>query len=159
LLPQMRGLAEMPSDAESAIDALMNHTTIQTVRAKVLDPDSGREREVVPGFSVSFGSHDPRTAQAVATLMTDAVMQASRHGLLARARAADQFYNNEATRYRAQISTLEGQLADFKAKHFGELPELTSANMSSLDRMERDQESIEMQMQQLRQNHTFLLQQ
>src|SRR5579884_968206 len=61
---QVRGLPTMPSDTADIIAAIEQHATLQSVRTKVLDPDSGHEREIVPAFSVSFASRSPRTAQA-----------------------------------------------------------------------------------------------
>ena len=51
--------------------------------------------------------------------------EASRDNLRERAVSSAQFYTTEADRYSKQISLLEGKLADFKAKNFGQLPELT----------------------------------
>jgi uncharacterized protein involved in exopolysaccharide biosynthesis len=122
----------------------------------VLDPDTGREREIVPAFSVTFASRDPRTAQAGASALTREVVDASRQNMLKRVRTAGQFYSSEAQQYKQQITGLETQIADFKAKHFDELPELTNANLGSMDRRERDLENAELEIQQLSQNRTFL---
>lgn len=153
---QVRGLPLIPSDKEDAIGYIKAHAGMATVRTKVLDPDSGREREIVPAFSVSFSSRNPRTAQAVAAALTQAVIEQSRQNLLARARAAGQFYTSEAASYHQQITQLESQVAQFKAKHFDELPELTNMNLGSMDRMQRDLESTQLELQQLNQNRTFL---
>src|SRR6185312_16839767 len=51
------------------------------------------------------------------------------------------------------------KLADFKAKNFGQLPELTNVNMNVMDRVERDRDSVELQIAQLRQNRIYLAQQ
>ncbi len=153
---QLRGLPTMPSDPAEIIAAIKQHASMQTVRVKVLDPDSGREREIVPAFSVSFSSRNPRTAAAAATALTHAVIAQSRQNMLSRARAAGQFYESEAKSYRQQITQLETQIADFKTKHFDELPELTNVNLGSMDRMEADLENTELRIQELTQNRTFL---
>jgi polysaccharide biosynthesis transport protein len=153
---KVKGLPEIPSDKADALAAIREHTTIQSVRTKVLDPDTGREREIVPAFSVAYASRDPRTAQAVASALTEAVIDASRQNMLVRARAASQFYEGEAQRYRAQIAKLQGEVADFKAKHIGELPDFMNVNMSQMDRMQQDLESAQLQLQQLNQSRTFL---
>lgn len=156
VVAKVRGLPTIPSEPQEAEEAVKQHTTIQSVRSAVLDPDTGREREIVPAFMVSFRSRNPQTAHDVAVQLTSAVIHASRRSLLVRANEASQFYASEAKRYRAQIGSLEAQLADFKAKHFGELPELATVNMSQMDRMQQDLENIELQVQELDQNRTFL---
>ncbi len=156
VVAKVRGLPTIPSDPDDAEQAIRTHAAIQSVRSAVLDPDTGREHEIVPAFMVSFSSRNPQTARDVAVQLTGAVIQASRRSLLVRANEASQFYASEAKRYRAQIGNLETQLADFKAKHFGELPELTTVNMSQMDRMQQDLENVELQAQELDQNRTFL---
>ncbi|MGH8258807.1 MAG: hypothetical protein ACREUG_03855, partial [Steroidobacteraceae bacterium] len=94
---QVRGLPTIPSNPGAAIAAIREHASMQSVRTKVLDPDSGRERVIVTAFSVAFSSRNPRTAQAVAAALTNAVIDASRHSMLVRARNAGQFYDSEAT--------------------------------------------------------------
>jgi len=153
---QVKGMPLVPHDTDAAISFIEKHAAMQSVRTKVLDPDTGREREIVPAFSVSFASRNPRTAQAIAAALTRAVIDTSRQNMLKRVHMAGQFYASEAQRYHQQISALETQIADFKAKHFDELPELTNVNVGSMDRMERDLEDTENQLQQLAQNRTFL---
>jgi polysaccharide biosynthesis transport protein len=144
---------------EEAIAAIRRNTRIQTVRVPVLDPESGREREVVSAFSVTFEDRDAQVAQQGARWLTEAVMAASRTNLADRADVQAQFYAKEAGRYREQISELEKRLADFRAKNFGQLPELAEVNMSVMDRTERDLQSIDLQMQQLRSDRVFVAQQ
>ena len=153
---QVKGMPLIPQDQQEAIAFIKQHAGMQSVRTKVLDPDTGREREIVPAFSVSFASRNPRTAQAVAAALTRAVIDASRQNMLKRVRTAGQFYAAEAKHYHDQITALETKVADFKGKHFDELPELTNANLGSIDRRERDLEDAETQIQQLTQNRTFL---
>ncbi|HEY2590696.1 MAG TPA: hypothetical protein VGI35_03810 [Steroidobacteraceae bacterium] len=153
---QVKGMPLVPQDPQEAIAFIKQHAGMQSVRTKVLDPDTGREREIVPAFSVAFSSRDPHTAQAIATALTRQVIDASRQNMLKRVRTAGQFYSSEAEHYKQQISTLETQIADYKGKHFSELPELTNANMGSMDRMQRDLENAELEIQQLSQNRTFL---
>lgn len=146
-------------EERDAVDTVRRSTSIQTIRVPVLDPDSGREREVVSGFRVTFESRDAVTAVAGANWLTDAMLAASRTNLQERAGTQAKFYAAEAERYREQISGIEQRLADFRAKNFGQLPELTGVNMSTMDRTERDLQSIDLQMQQLRSDRVFAAQQ
>jgi len=142
-----------PGDyAESIID----NADVETVRVPVLDPDSGREREIISAFTVGFQSHDPQTAHTVAKWLTQSFLEESRNGMKERALSSAKFYNAEAERYRTQIGGLESKLADFKAKNFGQLPELANVNMNVMDRVERDRDSVELQLSQLRQNRIYL---
>jgi uncharacterized protein involved in exopolysaccharide biosynthesis len=146
-------------DQAEIIERIIDGTDVQTVRVPVLDPDSGREREIISAFTVGFQSSDPKTSYDVAAWLTNAFLTASRNILRERATSSAQFYTAEAERYRTQIGTLEAKLADFKAKNFGQLPELADVNLNVMDRTERDLENVELQLANLRQNRIFLAQQ
>src|SRR6185295_9910136 len=153
--PQAQAGVEPGDFAESIID----NADVNTVRVPVLDPDSGREREIISAFTVGFESRDPETSHSIAKWLTQSFLEESRNGMKDRALSSAKFYNTEAERYRSQISGLESKLADFKAKNFGQLPELANVNMNVMDRVERDRDSVELQIAQLRQNRIYLAQQ
>jgi uncharacterized protein involved in exopolysaccharide biosynthesis len=158
LLNQMPELAR-DQERPDAISHVISSARVETVRVPVLDPDSGREREIISAFTVQYGSRDPQQAQKVATWLTDAFLQASRQNLLVRAKAAAQFYNGETEKYRQEIAGLESKLAQFKAKNFGQLPELTDLNLNMMDRVQRDLDDTSQQIRNLNQEKIFLQQQ
>lgn len=143
-------------DMEDFVDRIAGNASVETVRVPVLDPDSGREREIVSAFTVSYQSRDPKTAHQVAAWLTEAFLRQSRDVLQQRAASSAQFYTAEVERYGAQIGKAEAKLAEFKAKNFGKLPELTDVNLTVMDRTERDLETIEMQLSTLRHDRIFL---
>jgi uncharacterized protein involved in exopolysaccharide biosynthesis len=146
-------------EMEDFLDRIADNTNVETVRVPVLDPDSGREREIISAFTVGYQSRDPKIAHELAQWLTQAFLQESRNSLRERAISSAQFYTAEAERYRQQIQNLENKLADFKAKNFGQLPELQNVNLNVMDRVEHDLDNVELQLGQLRQNRIFLAQQ
>ena len=151
--------AEPGEERGDFLDRIKDNTQVDTVRANILDPESGREREIISAFTVGFQSHNPQTAHTVAKWLTQSFLEESRNGMKERALSSAKFYTAEAERYRTQISGLESKLADFKAKNFGQLPELADMNMSVMDRVERDRDAVEQQIAQLRQQRIYLAQQ
>jgi len=151
----------MPADGtlEDAMKDVNRKTRVETVKMPVLDPDSSREREIISAFTVQYGSRDPEIAQKVSGWLTNQFLLVSRGNLLVRAKAAAQFYNVQAEQYRKEIADLESKLAIFKAKNFGNLPELTDLNLNLLDRTQRDLDDIGQQQRALRQDKIFLEQQ
>jgi uncharacterized protein involved in exopolysaccharide biosynthesis len=129
------------------------------VKVPVLDPDSSRERDIISAFTVDYGSRDPETALKASTWLTNAFLEASRANLQVRAKAAAQFYRVQAEQYRQEIAKAESKLAAFKAKNFGNLPELTDLNLNLMDRTQRDLDDVEQQERSLRQEKVFLEQQ
>jgi succinoglycan biosynthesis transport protein ExoP len=159
LVKEMPSLVQ-PGDAiEDTLKDINRKTRVETVKMPVLDPDSSREREIISAFTVQYGSRDPDTAQKVSTWLTNQFLGVSRANLLVRAKAAAQFYNVQAEQYRKDIADLESKLAVFKAKNFGNLPELTDLNLNLLDRTQRDLDDVGQQERALRQNKIFLEQQ
>ncbi len=142
-----------------ALEVVGRRARVETVKMPVLDPDSSREREIISAFTVQYGSRDPAMAQKVSTWLTDAYLKASRANLLVRAKAAAQFYNAQAEQYRREIGTAEQKLAAFKAKNFGNLPELTDLNLNLLDRTQRDLDDIGQQQRSIQRDKIFLEQQ
>jgi succinoglycan biosynthesis transport protein ExoP len=151
----------VPADGtlEDALKDINRKTRVETVKMPVLDPDSSREREIISAFTVQYGSRDPEIAQKVSTWLTNQFLAVSRANLLVRAKAAAQFYNVQGEQYRKDIADLESKLATFKAKNFGNLPELTDLNLNLLDRTQRDLDDIGQQQRALRQDKIFLEQQ
>jgi uncharacterized protein involved in exopolysaccharide biosynthesis len=158
LQPMVAARKDRDLDDKDAIERVQNNTEVETVRTQVLDPDTGREREVVSAFTVTYDSRDPNEAQQGAKWLSDQFLQASRGNLRQRAVSSAQFYAAEADRYREQITALEAKLADFKGKNYGQLPESADMNMNIVDRTERDLDNVEMQLQSLRQDRIFLAQ-
>ena len=159
LLNDIPALVPPDGTLEDALRDVGRRARVETVKMPVLDPDSSREREIISAFTVQYGSRDPVMAQKVATWLTNAYLGASRANLLVRAKAAAQFYNVQAEQYRKEIAAAEQKLATFKAKNFGDLPELTDLNLNLMDRSQRDLDDIGQQERSLRQEKIFLEQQ
>ena len=159
LLDQVPGLVPSAQSRQDAVAAVIRKTTVDTVKVPVLDPDSGRERQIISAFTVSYDSRDPMQAQRAAAWLTDAFLLASRSNLQVRAQAAGTFYNKETEKYRDQIAQAEARLAQFKAKNFGQLPELTDLNLNLMDRTQRDLDDVGQQIRMLQQDKIFLQQQ
>jgi polysaccharide biosynthesis transport protein len=159
LIKQIPELVPADEPFEDAMKDINRKARVETVKMPVLDPDSSREREIISAFTVQYGSRDPETALKASTWLTNAFMAASRGNLQVRAKAAAQFYSLQADQYGKQIASLEAKLAAFKAKNFGDLPELTDLNLNLMDRTQRDLDDVGQQERALRQDKIFLTQQ
>ncbi len=159
LVKEMPSLVQPGDEIGDTLKDINRKTRVETVKMPVLDPDSSREREIISAFTVQYGSRDPETAQKVSSWLTSQFLAVSRGNRLVRAKAAAQFYNVQAEQYRKDIADLESKLAVFKAKNFGNLPELTDLNLNLMDRTQRDLDDVGQQERALRQDKIFLEQQ
>jgi polysaccharide biosynthesis transport protein len=159
LIKEVPAVVPADSTVEDAMKDINRKTRVETVKMPVLDPDSSREREIISAFTVQYGSRDPEMAHKVSTWLTNQFLAVSRANLLVRAKGAAQFYDVQAEQYRKEIAILESKLAVFKAKNFGNLPELTDLNLNLMDRTQRDLDDVGQQERALRQDKIFLQQQ
>jgi uncharacterized protein involved in exopolysaccharide biosynthesis len=145
-------------DDESAMLArLRRDIAVSIVTTPILDPRTGREREVVDAFTLSYDNRVPAKAQKGAQWLVAAFLAEHRRQRQTRASSAAEFYATEAERVRGQVAKLEAKLAEFKRANYGQLPELTEVNMSMMDRTESQISANDMQARSLRQDRVFLV--
>ncbi|HKR35864.1 MAG TPA: Wzz/FepE/Etk N-terminal domain-containing protein [Steroidobacteraceae bacterium] len=150
---------DQTEDPKGAIKRLRKDIGVDMVTVPILDPESGREREVVTAFTVSYDNRDPQRAYRGAAWLTEAFIEGNRQDRRSYASGTAKFFAAEADRMRKHVSELEGKLAEFKAKNVGQLPDLNEMNMSSIDRTENEINSVESQLQGLRRERVFLVSQ
>ncbi len=147
---------ELTDDPGTMLTRLKRDIGVNIVTTPILDPRTGREREVVDAFTLSYDHREPAKAQSGAQWLVAAFLAEHRRQRQGRAANAAQFYASEAERVRAHVAGLESKLADFKRANAGQLPELTEVNMSIMDRVESQLEQVNQQMSSLRQERVFL---
>jgi polysaccharide biosynthesis transport protein len=157
LLAKQQLYQDQAEDPKGAIQRLRKDISVDMVTVPILDPENGREREVVTAFTVSYDNRDPQRAYQGAAWLTQAFLEGNRQDRRNYAAGNAKFFAAEVERMRKRVAELEGKLAEFKAKHIGQLPELTGMNMNSLDRAENEINSIESQLQGLRRERVFLV--
>jgi polysaccharide biosynthesis transport protein len=156
LLQEHQLYEDQNEDPQAAIARLKEDIDVDIVTMQILDPSTGREREVVSAFTVAFDHRDPQRAFQGAQWLVNSYLQANRLDRQRQAETAAKFYSNEAERVRKEVADLEAKLADFKLKNAGTLPELTEVNMGSMERAERDLRDAEGQLQALRRERVML---
>lgn len=156
LLQQQQVYEDQNEDPQGAIERLKRDIDVEIVTTPILDPSTGREREVVSAFTVAFDHREPQKAYEGAKWLVESYLAANRLDRQRQAETAAKFYGTEAERVRKEVASLEAKLADFKLKNAGTLPELTEVNMGSMERTERDLRDVEMQVQALRRERTLL---
>jgi len=147
---------EFDDDESAMLKRLRRDINVKIVTTPILDPRTGREREVVDAFTLSYDNRVPAKAQKGAQWLVALFLAEHRRQRQGRASSAAEFYSKEAERIRTHVAQLESKLADFKRANYGQLPELTEVNMSMMDRTESQIAQNEMQARSLRQDRVFL---
>jgi uncharacterized protein involved in exopolysaccharide biosynthesis len=146
-------------DPLAALKKLQGDVRATMLTQKILDPQTGMERNINTGYTVTYTNRDPETAQRVATWLANAYIMDSRRAAAAQALSESRFYTNEADRAREKISLGESKLAQFKQENFDRLPETTQTNLTVRGMTDQDLEAVERELRAQQQNRTFIQQQ
>lgn len=159
LLGEQQLYDDQAEDPAGALEKLRGDINVDIVTVPILDPNTGREREVVTAFTVGYDNKNPQRAQEGAAWLVEAFLAENRNDRQRQASGTAKFYAGEAERMRVHVAGLESKLAEFKQKNAGKLPELNEVNMNVMDRTESDIQDVESQMQALRRERVFLVSQ
>jgi polysaccharide biosynthesis transport protein len=146
-------------DRPKAMAQLAKGIKVDMVQEKILDPQTGRDRVILSGFTVSADNRDPNIAWHEAAWLADAFVRVSRQYALAQSASESKFYASEADRVRERIADYEAKLADFKRKNFDQLPETAQANLNIRSQVEQELAASEREIGTLEQNRIFAAQQ
>jgi protein tyrosine kinase modulator len=150
---------KLAHDRAAALKKLRGDVKVEMVTQKILDPQSGLERNINAGFTVSYDNRDPERAQKTAAWLADAFFTQSRRDAAAQAQDASKFYDAQADLQRQKIAASEARLAKFKQENFDRLPDVAQANLNVKTLSEQDLDGTERELRTLQQNRTFVLQQ
>ena len=159
MIAQVPGVVAPGTSMGVAVKEVQRRAQVETVRTPVLDPNTGRNLDIISAFTVSYESVDPAVAASGAKWLSDAFIRANRQSRLVSARAAEQFYDAQTQAYRQQIAQIESKLAAFKSQNYDQLPGLTNLNMGIMQTTQQQIDTLTQQIGALRQNRIFLEQQ
>ncbi|WP_129775434.1 GumC family protein [Peristeroidobacter soli] len=159
LLAEHKLYDDQADDPAGALQELRGDIKVDIVTVPILDPNTGRERDVVTAFSVAYDNKQPQRAQEGAEWLVNAFLAENRNDRQRQAGGRAKFFAGEAERMRTHVGQLEARLAEFKQKNSGKLPELNEMNLNVMDRTENDINNVESQMQALRRERVFLVSQ
>lgn len=107
-------------------------------------------------FSLAFNGENPEQVQKVANELTTLYLQENIKTRASKAQETLTFLSDEATRLNKQIEDLEKRLAEFKARHADNLPELQPLLREQITRAERDITDTETQIRSLEDRRFYL---
>ncbi len=129
---------------------------LEMVSADVIDPRSGRPQQATIAFKLAFDSSHPQVAQGVTNELVSLFLDENIRERREQAAETTTFFTGEAEKLSQQISELETQLAKFKKKHQGQLPEHAQLNLQLMERTEQQLRDTTRRMQMLDERIIFL---
>jgi uncharacterized protein involved in exopolysaccharide biosynthesis len=128
---------------------------IQMVYTPVMDERSGKEVNLITGFTTAFTALKAEAAEYVANSVASAFLAEDRATRVATAQSAASFLREQIGVKREEIADIESRIATFKEEHAGRLPELMVLNMTAAERTERELEAVEREIRTLQQDRFF----
>ncbi len=128
---------------------------INMVFTSVIEEQTGKEVDLITGFTTGFIGRDPAAAQVIADGIAEAFLAEDKATRVARASSASSFLREQIDANRAEIAAVEAQIATFKEQHAGKLPELMVLNMTALERTEREFETVQREIRNLQEDRFY----
>ena len=150
-LKKMKADLKLDTDLED----IRSNVDVEMVTQRILDPQSGRQKDVNSGFTVAYHGTTAAEAQSASQWLGDSFVSVNRQARHDRIEHTVKFLDSEAERYRQQIAQLQSKVANFKSEHIGQLPESAQANMAQRDRLDQEANDIQAQIRALDQNRIF----
>lgn len=143
------------STKEQILEKMRKSIKIKTISAEINDKRQG-QAGITIAFSVSFQGDHPETVQKVAGTLTSLYLEQNLKNREAQAQTTTNFLQAELKGLREQIRELGDEIATYKEKHEGTLPELQQFNLGQVDRLENDIKRLENAIQAAEGNKTVL---
>jgi uncharacterized protein involved in exopolysaccharide biosynthesis len=125
----------------SIVELFKSNVSVDLVQANVTDPVSGRAKRASIAFTVSFMDKSPQKAQQVANELVTEFLNENVKARTDRAAETKDFLKEEGDKFQAKVRELEKQIAEFKDRYSGSLPELLQYNLSMIQRLGDEQTS------------------
>jgi succinoglycan biosynthesis transport protein ExoP len=134
---------------EDILDQMRKDISVNMINADVIDPRSGQPRPATIAFTLSYDGDGAAVTQKVASELTSLFLSENLKTRTEKATETYSFLSDEANKLKEHIADLETQLAAFKEKNAGRLPELTSLNMQLRERTDGELRDVENQLRSL----------
>jgi len=142
--------------SEEIFDQMREDIGLEIQSADVRDPKSGRASQATIAFSLSYSSESPEMAQKIANELVSLYMNENLRSRTQIAKETTDFLANEADNLNKTISEYERNLARFKEKNVGNLPELNSLNLTLMQRTENNILDLQRQIRTLGERRIYL---
>ena len=127
---------------KEALKKLPMDKVVEGMKKKIEIRTVGRGRGL-NSFSVSFEHPDPNICAKVANTLASLFIEENLKVREERAVGTTEFLETELKRLKKKLETQEKALKDYKSKHFGELPEQLQANITTLQRLQVELQSVQ----------------
>lgn len=119
---------------DEILDRMRKEIKLTTVNADISDRSSGRRVNATIAFTISYDSPQADSAQKVVNELTSLYLAENVKVRQQSVAETTAFLSQEADRLTIQIQEIEANLAQFKRRYAGRLPDSSTVNMQLADR-------------------------
>lgn len=137
------GSARQRLTSEDIVDLMRRDIKLTPISAEVTDRRTGSPVKSTIAFSLSYDSESAANAQKIANELTTLYLNENVKSRQQKAAETTSFIDEELSRVSQHISELEQQMADFKRRNEGRMPDLNAANQVASERTAVEIQRIE----------------
>jgi len=101
-----------------------------------------KRRGIASIYSIAYSHEDPQVAADVTNELANLLASQNKSDRAEQARSTTKFLRRELNSAKEELDRAEGAITKFKQRYRGELPEELAANLSKLDRLGAQRESL-----------------
>lgn len=137
-------------DIGSAIQEMKSAVEIEPISSK-----TGHKSYTV-AFNLSYEGQDPQKAFAVTDRLSKLYLEKEAEAREKQTAATTGFLENELANLKKQIDVHEKKISEFKQRHIAQLPGSAAANLSTLQRLEREVDQLNSRIRALQDRKIYL---
>ena len=123
---------------EQIVAKMREDTLLEPISTKVVDQRTGRPTAATIAFTLSYEGTDPNSVLQAANVLTSLFLSENLQEREQQAQDTLAFLEAESKKISEKLADLDARIAEFKAEHINELPEVMPLNLRGLDGVERD---------------------
>lgn len=141
--------------SEQLVAMMRKDITMEPITAEVMS-NTGRPSTATIAFSVAYEGREPAKVLQTTNTLVSLFLEENLRKREAKAATAYSFLEKQQAVLRDEVAAAEERIARFKEQHMGALPELTQLNLQTLERIERDAQSVQENIRGLVDRRAFL---
>jgi len=145
-------------DTEDLVAALKDDIILAPISVTVNDPRAGRSgQSATIAFTLSYeATSSPEKVHAVAQGLAELFLQENQQVRQRQATQLSGYLQEESTRLKEQIQRSEEAIAQFKARHINDLPELLAVNIEGVREIQRSIDDTNTKLKEIREKEGYL---
>jgi polysaccharide chain length determinant protein (PEP-CTERM system associated) len=141
---------------EEIVEKLREDIILEPISVETADTRMRRSKGITTAFTLSYEGKKPDSVHQVTKILTSMFLEENLQTREKHATETSIFLENEMEKLKADLSEIEAKIAEFKAAHINELPDLLQVNMQSLNNIENNIERMNEQLRNLKEREGYL---